>query len=168
MPLALNDECRARDRHQKAVEKRRKLPQAVPQRQTTVGPAMTSAPPHILRFEGYTLDSARRSLSRDGELVTLRPQAMEVLCHLALRAGRPVSKAELFGAVWPGISVTDDSLVQCVRDIRRALRDRHRRIVKTVPRVGYLFAGLVSTTDDEGLTHLPHKSRPASSSAMPL
>src|SRR3954470_17273262 len=101
---------------------------------------MTSATPHILRSESHTLDPARRSLSRDGELLTLRPQAMEVLCHLARQGGRPVSKAELFQAVWPGISVTDDSLVQCVRDIRRVLRDSYRRIVKTVPRVGYLFA----------------------------
>ena len=126
---------------------------------------MTSATAHILRFEGYTLDSSRRSLSRDGNVLTLRPQAMEVLCHLARRAGRPVSKAELFEAVWSGISVTDDSLVQCVRDIRRVLRDRHRRIVKTVPRVGYLFAGLVSTVDGDETALAPERSRPAPSSA---
>jgi DNA-binding winged helix-turn-helix (wHTH) protein/tetratricopeptide (TPR) repeat protein len=128
---------------------------------------MTSATSRILRFEGYTLDPARRSLSRDGELLTLRPQAMELLCHLARQAGRPVSKAELFEAVWPGISVTDDSLVQCVRDIRRVLRDRHRRIVKTVPRVGYLFAGLVSITGENETTYLPDKSRPVPPSALP-
>jgi DNA-binding winged helix-turn-helix (wHTH) protein/tetratricopeptide (TPR) repeat protein len=127
---------------------------------------MTSATAHLLRFEGHTLDPARRFLSRDGELLTLRPQAMEVLCHLARQAGRPVSKAELFKAIWPGISVTDDSLVQCVRDIRRVLRDRHRRIVKTVPRVGYLFAGLVSTMDEDETTRTPDRSRPASSSAL--
>jgi DNA-binding winged helix-turn-helix (wHTH) protein/tetratricopeptide (TPR) repeat protein len=127
---------------------------------------MTSATSHILSFEGYILDSARRALSRDGRVLTLRPQAMEVLCHLARRAGRPVSKAELFEAVWPGISVTDDSLVQCVRDIRRVLRDRHRRIVKTVPRVGYLFAGLVSTTDEDETARAPERSRPAPSSAV--
>jgi DNA-binding winged helix-turn-helix (wHTH) protein/tetratricopeptide (TPR) repeat protein len=129
---------------------------------------MTSATPHILRFEGYTLDFARRSLSRDGELLTLRPQAMEVLCHLARRGGRLVSKAELFEAVWPGISVTDDSLVQCVRDIRRVLRDRDRRIVKTVPRVGYLFAGLTSMADDDETAHSADRLLPASSSATPL
>jgi DNA-binding winged helix-turn-helix (wHTH) protein/tetratricopeptide (TPR) repeat protein len=129
---------------------------------------MTSATPHILRFEGHTLDPARRSLSRDGELLTLRPQAMEVLCHLAREAGRPVSKTELFQSVWPGISVTDDSLVQCVRDIRRVLRDRHRRIVRTVPRVGYLFAGLVSMSGDDETTHPPDKSRLSPPSAVPL
>jgi DNA-binding winged helix-turn-helix (wHTH) protein/tetratricopeptide (TPR) repeat protein len=128
---------------------------------------MTSTTPHILRFEGYTLDPARRSLSRDGELLTLRPQAMEVLCHLARRAGRPVSKAELFEAVWPGISVTDDSLVQCVRDVRRVLRDHDRRIVKTVPRLGYLFAGLLSTVDEDETARASERS-PAASSAMPL
>src|SRR5262245_11896508 len=129
---------------------------------------MTSATPNMLRFEGYTLDSARRSLSRNGKLLTLRPQAMEVLCHLAQQAGRPVSKAELFEAVWRGISVTDDSLVQCVRDIRRVLRDHHRRIIKTVPRVGYLFAGLVSMAGEDETTRSPDKSRAASSSAAPL
>jgi TolB-like protein/Flp pilus assembly protein TadD len=129
---------------------------------------MTSATAHTLRFEGYTLDSARRSLSRNGKLLTLRPQAMEMLCYLARRAGRPVSKAELFEAVWPGISVTDDSLVQCVRDIRRVLGDRHRRIVKTVPRVGYLFAGLVSTAGEDETSHPPDKSRLASSSVAPF
>ena len=128
---------------------------------------MTSVTPHILRFEGHTLDPASRSLSRDGELLTLRPQAMEVLCHLARQAGRPVAKAELFEAIWPGISVTDDSLVQCVRDIRRVLQDHHRRIVKTVPRVGYLFAGPVSMTDEDETTHSPDRSRPASLSAVP-
>jgi DNA-binding winged helix-turn-helix (wHTH) protein/tetratricopeptide (TPR) repeat protein len=129
---------------------------------------MNSATAHILRFEGYTLDSARRSLSRDGELLTLRPQAMEVLCYLARQAGRPVSKTALFDAVWPGISVTDDSLVQCVRDIRRVLGDRHRRIVKTVPRVGYLFAALVSTADEDETARAPERSRPAPSSAVQM
>jgi DNA-binding winged helix-turn-helix (wHTH) protein/tetratricopeptide (TPR) repeat protein len=137
-------------------------------RAKAVEPAMTSATPHMLMFDGYTLDPARRSLTRDGQPLTLRPQAMEVLCHLAREAGRPVSKAELFEAVWPGISVTDDSLVQCIRDIRRVLQDRHRRIVKTVPRLGYLFAGLVSMTGDDEVTHSPDRSRPASSSALPL
>jgi DNA-binding winged helix-turn-helix (wHTH) protein len=52
---------------------------------------MTSATAHLLRFEGHTLDPARRFLSRDGELLTLRPQAMEVLCHLARQAGSQAS-----------------------------------------------------------------------------
>jgi TolB-like protein len=98
----------------------------------------------MLQFETFTLDPDRRSLERDGRPLALRPQAMEVLCYLAKNPGRPVSKEELFHEVWPGISVTDDSLVQCVRDIREVLEDSGHRIVKTVPRRGYLFAGLLT------------------------
>jgi DNA-binding winged helix-turn-helix (wHTH) protein len=99
---------------------------------------------HILRFAGYGLDPSRRSLERGGRPLALRPQAMEVLCYLARNPGRPVSKEELFHEVWPGISVTDDSLVQCIGDIRDVLEDRDHRIVKTIPRLGYLFAATIS------------------------
>jgi DNA-binding winged helix-turn-helix (wHTH) protein len=54
-------------------------------------------PPDFARW----LDPTRRSLARDGEPLALRPQAMEVLCHLARHAGRRVSKSELFKAIWP-------------------------------------------------------------------
>jgi TolB-like protein len=101
----------------------------------------------ILRFEKYTLDAARRSLEHDGRSLPLRPQAMEVLCYLARNSGRTVSKDEVFREVWPGISVTDDSLVQCIHDIRQALEDHEHRIVKTVPRRGYLFTGPLPLDD---------------------
>ena len=39
--------------------------------------------------------------------------------------------------VWPGVVVTDDSLVQCVVEIRRELGDTGQRIIRTIPRRGY-------------------------------
>lgn len=42
-------------------------------------------------------------------------------------------------AVWPGVVVTDDSLVQAIGDVRRALGDAGHQLVKTVPRRGYLL-----------------------------
>jgi TolB-like protein len=35
--------------------------------------------------------------------------------------------------------VTDDALVQCIRELRHKLGDDARRLIKTVPRRGYLF-----------------------------
>jgi TolB-like protein len=98
----------------------------------------------VLQFEKFTLDPDGRSLDRDGHHVALRPQAMEVLCYLAKNPGRPISKEELFREIWQGISVTDDSLVQCIRDIREVLEDDGHHIVKTVPRRGYLFAASIA------------------------
>jgi TolB-like protein/tetratricopeptide (TPR) repeat protein len=51
-----------------------------------------------------------------------------------------VTKDELIAAIWPGLVVTDDSITRCISDIRRALGDLEQRIVKTVPRRGYILA----------------------------
>jgi len=105
---------------------------------------MHATDPKTLRFGHFSLDLARCSLRRGVEDIQLRPKAFDVLRFLAENPGRVVSKDELMQAVWAGIVVTDDSLVQCVKDIRDALNDAEQRIVKTVPRRGYLFAAEVS------------------------
>ncbi|MGH9902084.1 MAG: winged helix-turn-helix domain-containing protein, partial [Pyrinomonadaceae bacterium] len=90
-------------------------------------------------FDDFTLDLTRGGLLRGGEEVKLRPKSFEVLKYLVENGGRLVTKAELMRAVWPDTAVTDDSLVQCLIEIRRALGDDSRRYVKTVPRRGYVF-----------------------------
>jgi DNA-binding winged helix-turn-helix (wHTH) protein len=47
-------------------------------------------------------------------------------------------------AVWPGIFVSDDSIAQCVRDIRRALGDDAHQLLRTLPRRGYLLTAQVT------------------------
>ncbi|HXS75233.1 MAG TPA: tetratricopeptide repeat protein [Terracidiphilus sp.] len=70
----------------------------------------------------------------------LRPKVFEALKYLVENAGRLVAKEELAKAVWPDSFVTDDSLVQCTVELRRALRDPDQQMIKTIPRRGYLFA----------------------------
>jgi DNA-binding winged helix-turn-helix (wHTH) protein len=60
-----------------------------------------------------------------------------VLSVLAARPGEIVSKEALMLAVWPDTFVTDDSLTQCIADIRRALGDEAHMIVETFPKRGY-------------------------------
>ena len=87
---------------------------------------------------GVVADLVSETLrDRSGAAIPLRPQAFAVLKYLAERPGRLVSKGELMAAVWPGIAVTDDSLVQAVGDIRRAIGDEAHTVVRTVPRRGY-------------------------------
>ncbi len=93
----------------------------------------------VLRFDRFTLDLARGCLRVDDREIGLRPKTFEVLCCLAERAGHLVSKQELFEAVWPNISVCDDSLVQCIRELRQKLGDDAHRLIKTVSRRGYLL-----------------------------
>jgi DNA-binding winged helix-turn-helix (wHTH) protein len=72
-----------------------------------------------------------------GGVIPLRPQSFAVLRHLAANPERVVGKGELTASVWRGIAVTDDSLVQCIVEIRRAIGDASRTVVLTVPREGY-------------------------------
>jgi adenylate cyclase len=82
---------------------------------------------HSITLNGRSVDfAAQRVRDATGAEVPLRAQSLAVLRHLVDNAGRAVSKDELIAAVWGGIAVTDDSLVQCVRDVRRALGDERQ------------------------------------------
>jgi hypothetical protein len=93
-----------------------------------------------LRFGECRLDLDRGTLTRCGALVPVRAKAFALLGHLARNAGRVVSKDELLERVWPGVTVTEDSLTQAIRDLRRAIGDDRQEIVRTIARRGYLLA----------------------------
>ena len=93
----------------------------------------------IYQFGGFTLDVAKTCVFKAGEEIKLRPKVYETLKYLVENPGRLVGKQELMQAVWPDAFVTDDSLVQCTIELRRALDDRTQQLLKTVSRRGYLL-----------------------------
>lgn len=105
------------------------------------GPPEVSAP---YQFAGFTLDVVKGCVRKGDEEIKLRPKVFDMLKYLVENSGRLIGKQELIEAVWPDAFVTDDSLVQCTIELRRALEDRTHTLLKTVPRRGYLFAASVS------------------------
>jgi adenylate cyclase len=97
-----------------------------------------------LRFDRYVLDVDRGSLLLDGDEIALRPKTFAVLQYLVENPSRLVTKDDLFAAVWPNLAVTDDTLVQSIGELRRALGDDGPRLIKTIPRRGYRFESSVS------------------------
>ena len=92
----------------------------------------------VMRLGGMLFDAKRNSLvDETGKDIALRPQSLDLLKTLVARAGTVVSKETLLEEVWGHIAVTDDSLTQCIADIRRALADRDHKIIQTVPKKGY-------------------------------
>src|SRR5215475_1532753 len=102
----------------------------------------------VLRFDRFALDLACGCLRAGAQESGLRSKTFEVLCHLATNAGRLVSKQELFEALWPNVSVCDDLLAQCIRELRQKLGDDDRRLIRTVSRRGYMLDATVSTQVD--------------------
>ena len=119
----------------------------------------------IYQFGQFTLDIARGAVLRHGEEIKLRPKVYEALKYLVENPGRLIAKQELIQAVWPDTFVTDDSLVQCTVELRRALEDSEQRLLKTVPRRGYLFAAEVKRTTPSAV--LPGESLSLDSSREP-
>ena len=95
--------------------------------------------PKSLEFESFTLDLDRLCLLGPSGLADLRPKSFEVLRYLVEHAGRVVTKEEMLDALWPDVTVGEESLTQCISEIRRAINDTGQRIIKTIPRRGYLI-----------------------------
>ena len=97
------------------------------------------------------LDQVHGSLFCEGEARTLRPKTFAILKYLAENPERLVSKDEIFASVWPNLAVTDDTLVQSISELRRALGDDGPRLIKTVPRRGYrLEAKVTNVSEPDG------------------
>ncbi len=121
--------------------------------------------PRLVNLRGYKVDLQHQALLNEvGATVELRPQALELLCLLANNAGKVMEKQELLTQVWKGLFVTDDSLVQAIGDIRRAIDDQSHQIIRTVPRRGYRLIehvpGAVAGPDTEPPAENPFEAVP--------
>lgn len=105
--------------------------------------------PKFFRFGEYTLDLTRGTLANAAGDVPLRPKTFDVLCVLVEQHGRLVEKDYLIEAIWPRSTVTYDSLTQCIVEIRKALGDKERQLIKTIPRRGFLFDAPVTADDGD-------------------
>ena len=109
------------------------------QPETGDGGRPATIPRGTLRYAGFAVDLDRGELRVGGAAASLRPKTFALLAYLVGHPGRLLSKDALIAAVWPDVTVTDDSLVQCVSELRAALGDDGQSVIKTVPRRGYLL-----------------------------
>ncbi len=94
--------------------------------------------------EGFRLgelivDPAAGVVLRPDGLQRLTPRMAATLIALAGQPGQTVARRELIERAWPGGTGSDDALVRCVGELRRALGDdpRQHRYVETVAGHGY-------------------------------
>lgn len=111
-----------------------------------------------------TLDITLGCLCRNGTEVSLRPKSFALLQYLVSHAGRLVTKDELLSKIWPDVVVTEDSLTRCVSEARAALGDTDQKMIKTVSRRGYVFAGPVTRLDDNAVVPPPVEGAPREAS----
>ena len=89
-------------------------------------------------YNGFKMAKDGASLvDAEGVSHSLRQKSLRVFEQLALSEGSAVSKQQLIDSVWKDVAVTDDSLIQCVAEIRRLLGDGDKQVLQTIPRFGY-------------------------------
>jgi TolB-like protein len=103
-------------------------------------------------FGDFVLDVDRRELRRGAEPVAIEPQVFDLLLYLLQNRDRVVSKDDLLAAVWGGRIVSESTLTSRISAVRRAVGDsgEGQRLIRTVPRKGIRFIGVVEADPNAG------------------
>src|SRR5262249_3981461 len=96
-----------------------------------------------LSLGDLTLDLLTRKVTRDGQMIELRPREFALLEYLLRNAGKVLSKTMILSHVWdynfdPQTNIVD-VLVSRLRD--RLDRPFERKLLQTVRGVGYVLKG---------------------------
>jgi adenylate cyclase len=118
-----------------------------------------------LSFGRYRFEPATARLWADQREVKLTRKAASVLGLLVERAGQPVTKQELFTAVWSNTVVSDDALTTCIQELRKALGDdaKQPRYIETRHRYGYCFVAELTRDTPAPAARAPEPAALASS-----
>jgi DNA-binding winged helix-turn-helix (wHTH) protein/TolB-like protein/Tfp pilus assembly protein PilF len=100
---------------------------------------------HFYDFGPFRFDPEKQRLLRDGNLVSLKPKAMDALLVLVQNKGKLLEREALMQAVWADSFVEDANLTVAISSLRKALGQNGEtaEYIETIPRVGYRFVAEV-------------------------
>ena len=126
---------------------------------------MKSVENRTYRVSGLLIHISRRSIEHNGIERYVRPKTFDLLIYLLNARDRLVAKEELLSHIWEDATVTENSLAQCIAELRRVLGDdsRNPRFLRTVPKSGYQFIAPV----EEVATAVPAPPAESAATALP-
>jgi TolB-like protein/Tfp pilus assembly protein PilF len=111
-------------------------------------------------FENHALDIDRRELRRGAQQIPVEPQVFDLLVYLVQNRDRVVTKDDLLDAVWSGRFVSESNLTTRINAARKAIGDsgEEQRLIRTVPRKGFRFVGVVSIAAENATREVPART----------
>jgi eukaryotic-like serine/threonine-protein kinase len=112
---------------------------------------MSMSSGRIFEFGEFQLDVAARSLCREKAIVLLSSRAFDVLLYFVQNPGKVLTREEVLKNVWAEAFVDENSLVQSISALRRALNEKpgDNSYVVTLPGRGYQFVAQVRVVRPE-------------------
>lgn len=110
---------------------------------------MTSegAPPHVIRFGDFELDTALFELRQSGDRIPLEPQVFDLLVFIARNSHRTVTREEIYAEIWGDRIVSDTALSSQIKAARRAVGDdgASQHTISTVHGRGFRFVAPIES-----------------------
>jgi two-component system KDP operon response regulator KdpE len=97
----------------------------------------------VIEADGLTVDTVKRTVSREGEPVHLTRKEYDLLVHMARHSGLVLTHRQLLQAVWGPAHVEDVHYLRVFIGQLRAKVERdptQPQLIRTEPGVGYRFA----------------------------
>ena len=100
----------------------------------------------FIEFGPFRMDTLRRLLLREGQLLPMPTRAFDMLLALVESGGNVITKDELMRRVWPDTVVGENNLTITISGLRKTLGENHsdHNYILTIPGTGYRFVAAVS------------------------
>ena len=108
----------------------------------------------IYQFDQFEIDTQNYQLSNNGTAVDVEPKVFDLLSYLVVNRSKLVTRDELFENIWKGQVVSDTSLSNQIKAVRKAIGDSgHAQLcIKTARGRGYQFVASVVETPNQTTT----------------
>ena len=101
--------------------------------------------------DNLRVDVEQHQVTRDGNPITLPELSYRLLCRLCEEAPAPVHKDDIAESVWEHGVVSDETIAQRVRLLRKSIGDEAGQVVVAVRGVGYRLARPTTVSARRGL-----------------
>lgn len=104
-------------------------------------------------FGAFVFDDEQGTLTGPDGDTSLRPKTAQLLTFLLNHGGELVTKQTLFEHLWPDSIVTEHTLSQSIKDLRRVLGDdaKSPRFIKTLPKRGFQWLVEIEHQEVKGI-----------------
>ena len=112
---------------------------------------MIEADKKTFSFGDFELSGAKRTLLKQGEIISLNSKTFDLLFTLIENHGKILSKDELLDKVWEGQFVEENNLTVQISALRKIFGEskNENKFIATIPGKGYKFVAEISVSANE-------------------